>query len=73
MVDGQLENRVFKMKCSYYGCNQPQIEDSTSDAMKFCQKHKDEFDKAADDGDVRKILSFWIKSNGGAKKLAENF
>lgn len=63
------------MKCSFDRCEKEVCDEDkdSPDRMKFCQEHHDELKKYAIDGDAKAILGFWIKANGGAKKLAQTF
>lgn len=62
-----------KPKCSYYEC--PELiadsEIGSKDAMKFCEQHKEEITKIVEAQDVKGILRFWIKAQGGAKLAAK--
>lgn len=62
-----------KPKCSYFEC--PDLiadsEIESKDAMKFCETHKKELVSIVDSLDVKGILRFWIKAQGGAKMAAQ--
>ncbi len=61
------------MKCSYDGCEKEVCSESaehTRDRMHFCQEHHDEITKLVDEWVIPKVLGWWVKANGGAKKLA---
>ncbi len=59
-----------KIKCDFYGCNSPQSEEPQNGRMKFCEAHLAELN-AHSSVDFRKVIAWWIKANGGAKRLAE--
>jgi len=63
-------------KCSYFGCEQDVCEHDINyppPSMRFCQKHSDEVNGYIKRHEIPKILSFWVKANGGAKRMAETF
>ena len=64
-----------KQTCSFYECENEvcDADKDVVDRMKFCQQHYDEISGYIKDGRIPKIVSFWIKANGGAKKLSEKF
>lgn len=61
--------------CNFYGCEEPVCEsDKTYEdphTLRFCQKHSDEFASYVTSGNVPKMLSFWVKSHGGAERMAK--
>lgn len=61
--------------CSFYGCNKDvcDADKELRQRMHFCQEHHDELAGYIKDGNVKKIVGFWIKANGGAKRMAETF
>ncbi len=64
-----------KQICSFYGCEKDvcEADKELEQRMHFCQEHHDQLAGYITNGDVKKILGFWVKANGGAKKLAETF
>lgn len=64
-----------KQICSFYECKNEVCEagKNTTDRMRFCQQHYDEISGYIRDSRIPKIVGFWIKANGGAKKLSETF
>jgi hypothetical protein len=67
--------KTNKPICSFDGCDQEVCEADMElkQRMHFCQEHHDQLAGYIEAGNVKKILGFWIKANGGAKKLAETF
>ena len=67
----------MKLKCSYFGCQDSICKDDENieQGMKFCQDHHDELESyiTAKPFNPAKVVSFWIKANGGAKRMAERF
>lgn len=61
--------------CSFDGCdnNVCVADKNLKQRMHFCQVHHDQLAEYIKAGNVKKILGFWVKANGGAKKLAESF
>ena len=61
--------------CSFFGCVDSicAADKESPDRMHFCQSHHDQLAQYVKDNNVPKILGFWIKANGGAKRLAETF
>ncbi len=61
--------------CDYFECKEEVCEDDKKieQGMKFCQKHHDELESyfVAEPFNLAKVLGFWIKSHGGAKRMAE--
>ena len=64
-----------KQICSFDGCADEvcEADRESPDRMHFCQKHHDQLAQYVKDNAIPKILGFWVKANGGAKKLAETF
>ncbi len=62
-------------KCSFDGCGELvcEADKESPDRMHFCQKHHDQLAKYVKDNAIPKIIGFWVKANGGAKKLASTF
>jgi hypothetical protein len=58
--------------CSYYQCGEhiTNTEIGSKDSMKFCEAHLKEITKLVELQDVKGILKFWIKAQGGAKLAA---
>jgi len=62
-----------KLVCDYYGCNEEIAKSERrlkKHTMKFCKTHKEESDKAIDDGAMA-TFSFWMRASGGPKKLTK--
>lgn len=61
------------IKCSYFGCDEFVCKEDLNiqQGMKFCQSHHDQLEKIIEEENPKKIIGFWIKANGGAKRLAE--
>lgn len=59
----------MNMKCKHQRCNQEMYEKSQGTG--YCRKHFDEFEKLFDERNARGIVAFWIRSGGGARKLAK--
>ncbi len=70
-----MNNRL--PECSFYGCYEYicKEDEVIEQHMKFCQKHHDELESyvTAQPFSPAKIISFWIRANGGAKRMAEKF
>jgi hypothetical protein len=66
---------VNKQICSYDGCGKEvcEADKELKQRMHFCQSHHDELAKFIEEGKVPQIVGFWIRANGGAKKLAATF
>lgn len=62
-----------KQTCSFEGCEDEVCEADKKSPyrMHFCQKHYDQLTPYVEENNIPKILDFWIKANGGAKKLAK--
>ena len=61
--------------CSFFGCAELvcEADKESPDRMHFCQKHHDQLAQYVKDNAIPKIIGFWVKANGGAKKLASTF
>lgn len=60
------------MKCDYYGCEDDAMADpDIKEGMQFCAEHDRQFTAAARDENPMKILGFWVKAQGGAKRATE--
>jgi hypothetical protein len=61
-------------KCSYYQCTEPitKEEIDSEDKMLFCKQHYEELKAKIEKGDYKGIIGFWVRANGGAKRLAES-
>lgn len=61
--------------CSFFGCADLvcEADKDLPQRMHFCQKHRDQLQGYVERHEVPKILGFWVKANGGAKRLAETF
>ena len=64
-----------KQICSFDGCEEEvcEADKESPDRMHFCQKHHDQLAQYVKDNAIPKIIGFWVKANGGAKKLASTF
>jgi len=65
----------MKDKCSYFGCEKEVCErdkEFPPPSMRFCQEHSEQLESfiTANPFDPKTLLSFWIKANGGAKRLS---
>ena len=62
-------------KCSFDGCDELvcEADKESPDRMHFCQKHHDQLAQYVKENAIPKIIGFWVKANGGAKKLASTF
>jgi hypothetical protein len=62
-------------KCSFDGCSELvcEADKESPDRMHFCQKHHDQLAQYVKENAIPKIIGFWVKANGGAKKLASTF
>lgn len=63
------------MKCTWVGCEAeakfPQISsDGKTEWANLCDLHHKEIDGALDSFDAKRILSNWVKAQGGAKAAA---
>lgn len=56
--------------CDYWGCGKPLPGVEETDQMRFCDEHNREINSFVANGDVKKILSFWVKARGGAERSA---
>lgn len=59
--------------CSFYECEEVVCAEDIANPlgrMQFCKRHSDE---ARALKDAKQILSFWVRANGGAKRLASTF
>jgi hypothetical protein len=67
--------RVARITCSFDGCSKPicKEEVASQDHMLFCREHYDQLMGFINANEIKKILGFWVKSNGGARKLARTF
>ena len=67
--------KVKKQICSFDGCADEvcEADKESPNRMHFCQTHHDQLAQYVKDNAVPKILGFWVKANGGAKKLASTF
>jgi hypothetical protein len=65
---------MSEIKCSYFGCNETiaESEITSKDLMKFCNEHLAELNNIIDKEDAKGILRFWVKSSGGAERLAKS-
>jgi len=64
------DNIMQKIECSYFDCRQDVCEDDLKfhpPTMRFCQKHRDEVNDYIDRNEIHKLVTFWVKANGGAK------
>ena len=62
--------------CTWVDCNElasheQKRNDGTSWA-KLCEKHHTMVEDALMSMDAKRLLSFWVKASGGAKKMAES-
>lgn len=66
-------------QCTWAGCEQPaQHQQIATDGQQWadlCDEHNGQIDKDIDtafaDGDVKRLLSGWVKAQGGSKKAAK--
>lgn len=61
--------------CSYFGCEEEVCEHDLNyppPGMRFCQKHSEEINGFIERAEIPRIIGFWIRANGGAKRLAES-
>jgi len=67
--------KIHRQICSFDGCDEVvcEADENLDQRMHFCQEHHDQLQGYIKDGNVKKILGFWVKANGGAKKLAGKF
>lgn len=65
----------MKQICSFDGCKDEvcEADKESPDRMRFCQNHYNQLAQYVKDNAIPEILSFWIKANGGVKKLASMF
>lgn len=61
--------------CSFFGCADLvcEADKDLPQRMHFCQNHHDQLQGYIERGEVPKIIGFWVKANGGAKRLADTF
>jgi hypothetical protein len=59
-------------KCSYFECENEicDSEKMSNGEMKFCQFHLERLNRLIDTENAPGIVSFWIASYGGAKRMA---
>lgn len=64
-----------EVTCTWVGCSATAsvvVKDRNGKPWaNLCKAHDDQMNKHITDGDVRGILSDWVKAGGGAEKLAE--
>ena len=74
-IDYATGKTVVAEKCSFDGCGELvcEADKESPDRMHFCQKHHDQLAQYVKDNAIPKIIGFWVKANGGAKKLASTF
>ena len=76
IASGEDETAITIMeKCSFDGCEELvcEADKESPDRMHFCQKHHDQLAQYVKENAIPKIIGFWVKANGGAKKLASTF
>ena len=60
--------------CDFFGCYEPVCEADKElkrpTSLRFCQKHSDEINAYFKSHDIRNIMKFWVRSQGGAKRMA---
>lgn len=64
----------MSQECDFDACDQPVCDAEkgiTGAGFRFCQEHRDEFRRYVIGGDVRKMLGFWVRAEGGADRLAK--
>lgn len=74
----------MEMTCTWIDCKKeatvPQISKDGQEWSTLCEDHAKEIDKSCDEflhdpnglkSNIKKMLSSWIKAQGGAKKAAE--
>ena len=70
-----------KMKCTWKDCTEeaiyPLLDKNGNQWAKLCEKHYNEHERAMDrfmeGGGPKKMLSAWVKAQGGAKAAADRF
>lgn len=74
-IDSATGKLVFAEKCSFDGCEELvcEADKESPDRMHFCQKHHDQLAQYVKENAIPKVIGFWVKANGGAKKLASTF
>jgi hypothetical protein len=63
------------MKCTWKDCNNEakhsQISKDNREWANLCYEHNTKFLKDIKEGNVKAILSDWVKANGGSEALAK--
>ena len=74
-IDCTTGKTVVAEKCSFDSCEELvcEADKESPDRMHFCQKHHDQLAQYVKENAIPKIIGFWVKANGGAKKLASTF
>lgn len=69
----EYDERVATL-CTYVGCTAlasvPQLDNSGRPWANLCAAHAAEVKASITSGDARRLLSDWVKAQGGAKKAA---
>ena len=62
------------MKCTWVDCKNeasvPQIAKDGKEWANLCEMHDREINQSIENYDIRRILSGWVKAQGGGKKAA---
>ena len=60
--------------CDFDGCGKEICEEDlayTPPTKQFCEEHSSAFNELIEDGEIKGLLSLWVKSLGGAEKAAK--
>jgi len=59
--------------CDFYDCNEPicQTDKELKEGLKFCQAHSIEAAGFIQAEDIPGLLTFWVRSYGGAERMAK--
>ena len=63
------------MKCTWIDCASdaahPELDKNGRQWADLCDAHSQKLNDALSCGDMRKVLAFWVRAQGGPKKAAE--